>query len=344
VVVTMSRTRTPTDRRERRGHRATAPFHLTPREAQILAFVLRGWTNKEMASDLRLSEQSVKDHVSALLQKFAVPNRAALAEAGGRFALTGGIAFDPQWVPQLFREAEPQIGVARGPEFRLEAVNDAFVKAVGNRPLLGRTVREAFPELEGQGIFEMMERVYATGEPVVQHERTSNWDRGSGVESRLVDLVIQPLRDEAGVVNGVVSFAVDVTDLVRQRRQAALIVDGFAAVLELVPRGVIVVDDHGAIITMNAVARRIGGVPDATTSLDLQARDLFASWSAADQVLGPDDMPIDRGLRGDTIIDAESDYVTGSAGRSVRVRVSVRPLRGGDGVVRGAIIEFAELT
>jgi len=53
-----------------------------------------------------------------------------------------------------------------------------------------------------------------------------------GVEARLVDLVVEPLRDDAGVVNRIVSFAVYVTDLVGQRRRAALIVDGFAAVLD----------------------------------------------------------------------------------------------------------------
>jgi PAS domain S-box-containing protein len=339
----MSRTRAPSERRERKDRRAAEPFHLTPREVEILGLVLRGWTNKGMASHLGLAEQSIKDHVSALLRKFAVPNRAALAEAGGRLALTGGVALDPDWVPQLFRHAEPQIGVVRGPEFRLEAVNDAFAEAVGHRPLLGRTIREAFPELEGQGIFETMERVYATGEPAIEHERTSNWDRGRGIESRLVDLVVQPLRDEAGVVNGMVSFAVDVTDVVRQRRRAALVVEGFSAVLDLVPRGVIIVDDQGTVITMNAAARRIGGLPDTTGSLDVAAGELFAHWSAVGLVFGPSDMPIDRALRGETIADVESDFVSGAAPASVRVRASVRPLRSGDGVVRGAILEFTEI-
>jgi PAS domain-containing protein len=331
------------NRGERRDRRAAGPFHLTTREAEILAFVLRGSSNKAIAKELGLAEQSVKDHVSALLQKFAVPNRAALAEAGGRMALTGGIALDPQWIPQLFREAQPQIGVTRGPEFRLEAVNEAFVRAVGNRPLLGRTVRDAFPELDGQGIIELSERVYATGEPLILHERTSSWDRGHGVEPRTVDLVIQPLRDETGAVNGLVSFAVDVTDMVVQRRRAALMIDGFAAVLDLVPRGVIVVDDQGTIITMNAAARRISGVSATAGPLDVQAGELFAGWDAGDDGRGPGDLPIGRALRGQTTVDAECDFLTGTPNGSVRIRASVRPLHGRDGEVRGAIVEFAEL-
>jgi PAS domain S-box-containing protein len=328
------------DRREGHERRAADPFHLTPREAEILPFVLRGWGNKDIATHLGLAEQSVKGHISALLHKFAVPNRAALAEAGGRLALTGGIVLDPQWIPQLFRDAEPQISVSRGPDFRIEAVNEAFVKAVGNRPLLGRTAREAFPELEGQGIIEISEQVYATGEPNIRHEAPAKWDRGEGVESRLVDIVVQPLRDETGAVNGIMSFAVDVTDMVRQRRRAALLMEGFATLLELVPSGVILLDDQGTVITLNEAARRITGARE-TGLIGAQAETLFAGWETADGV--PADEPIAGALRGKTIIDATCEFVGGAPSGPVRVRASVRPFRGEDGDVHGAIVEFAEL-
>lgn len=191
---------------------------LTPREREVFARVLRGSENKRIAADLGIAEQSVKEHVSSLLTKFGVPNRASLvAEAGARLELTGGLGIDRSWIPQLFLSAVPEICVLRGPDLRYEAVNESFRQAVGDRPVLGRTMREAFPELQGQGIFELVEYVYATGEPFVQHERVSAWDRGNGVEPHFIDLVLQPLRAEDGTVNGVVSFAIDVTDLVRAR-------------------------------------------------------------------------------------------------------------------------------
>src|SRR2546426_3433223 len=183
------------------GHdptRPALPLRLTPRERKVLALVLRGLENKEIAAELSIAEQSVKVHVSALLQKFAVHNRAALAETATRLDLTGEPGIDRTWIPQLFRQAEPQICVLRGPELRYEAANEAFRHAIGNRPVIGRTMREAFPELEGQGIFEQIEQAYAAGEPAIWHERTSRWDRGKGIEARAVDVVIQPLRDEDG--------------------------------------------------------------------------------------------------------------------------------------------------
>ena len=330
------------ERRLEEDRRASEAFHLTPREVEVLAFVLRGLENKEIGAQLGLAEQSVKEHVSALLQKFAVHNRAALAEAGGRLALTGGIALDRHWIPQLFREAEPQICVTRGPDMRYEAVNEAFARAVGHRPLLGRTMREAFPELEGQGVFEMVERVYATAEPVILHEQSSSWDRGLGVEARLVDLVVQPLRDEGGSVNGIISFAVDVTDVVRQRRRAELISEELGAVLDLVPSGVIVVDDRGRIISVNAAARRIAGIPlDMDRPLDVQATEVFEGRDSGGGRLSLEAMPIGRALRGETTLEQEFGFTTTNG--PVRVRTSVRPLRGVDGDIRGAIAVFTKI-
>jgi len=178
----------------------------------VLELLSQGRENKEIARALGLAEQSVKDHVSVLLKKFGVPNRATLVEAEARLDFTGSLEVDRNWARQFFRHAAVQICVARGPELRYETVNDAFRAAVGDRPVLGRTMREAFPELEGQGIFEKVERVYATGEPIIESEAARQWDRGAGVEPRRVTLVLQPLRDASGAVNGVISFAIDVTN------------------------------------------------------------------------------------------------------------------------------------
>src|SRR5207237_7377717 len=99
-------------------------------------------------------------------------------------------------ISRLLLHAEPPIRTTRGHEFRYEAVDEAFRRATGYRPVIGRTMRETFPELEGQGVFERVERVYATGEAAILHERTKRWDRGNGIEARAVDLVIHPLGDQ----------------------------------------------------------------------------------------------------------------------------------------------------
>ena len=50
---------------------------LTPREADVLAWVAEGKTNVEIASLLKIAAQTVKDHVSAIFAKIGAPNRLA---------------------------------------------------------------------------------------------------------------------------------------------------------------------------------------------------------------------------------------------------------------------------
>jgi DNA-binding NarL/FixJ family response regulator len=60
----------------RGGSRAEA---LTPREAEVLARIAEGKSNREIARQLRLSEKTVKAHVSSVLAKLGVQDRTQAA-------------------------------------------------------------------------------------------------------------------------------------------------------------------------------------------------------------------------------------------------------------------------
>ena len=50
----------------------------TPRECEVLKLVLLGYTNKDIAQQLGISDYTARDHVSALLKKNEVKNRTQL--------------------------------------------------------------------------------------------------------------------------------------------------------------------------------------------------------------------------------------------------------------------------
>jgi two-component system nitrate/nitrite response regulator NarL len=54
-------------------------FRLTKRELQIVAAVVAGYTNKDMAQKFSLSEDTVKHHLSHIFDKLGVSNRLELA-------------------------------------------------------------------------------------------------------------------------------------------------------------------------------------------------------------------------------------------------------------------------
>jgi DNA-binding NarL/FixJ family response regulator len=58
------------------GRRARALLeHLTAREVEVVVGIGRGWSNARIAEELRLSEATVKGHVSRVLVKLACDNR-----------------------------------------------------------------------------------------------------------------------------------------------------------------------------------------------------------------------------------------------------------------------------
>jgi DNA-binding CsgD family transcriptional regulator len=66
---------------------AAAPYGLTPREREVLAHLAAGRTNREIARSLFISERTVGIHVSRVLAKLGVGNRAAAAAAAHRVGL-----------------------------------------------------------------------------------------------------------------------------------------------------------------------------------------------------------------------------------------------------------------
>ena len=58
------------------------------------------------------------------------------------------------------------ICILRGPNHVFELANDMYLQLIGNRDIINKPIQEALPELAGQGFFELLDKVYATGETI----------------------------------------------------------------------------------------------------------------------------------------------------------------------------------
>ena len=67
---------TPVDMDRLQSDAGAAQEPLSERETDVLAYLARGMSNKEIAAVLRISSQTVKNHVSSILRKLGVENRA----------------------------------------------------------------------------------------------------------------------------------------------------------------------------------------------------------------------------------------------------------------------------
>ena len=127
----------------------------------------------------------------------------------------------------LFEDAPSFLSVLEGPTHVFRIANAAYRQLIGHRDVIGRDVRSALPEVEGQGLFELLDQVYATGEPFhgdgleVFLQRTP----GAAPEQRFVDFVYQPIREADGSVSGVFVEGSDVTERTLYLSRQKLLLD-----------------------------------------------------------------------------------------------------------------------
>jgi signal transduction histidine kinase/DNA-binding response OmpR family regulator len=122
----------------------------------------------------------------------------------------------------LFTHAPVAIAILRGPDHIYELTNGEYVEIVGGRNLIGRPIREALPELVGQGIYNLLDTVRATGEPYVGQSLRVTLNRGpkGEPEDAFFDFVYQPVFDDQGHVDTIVVVAHDVTALAIAKQEA----------------------------------------------------------------------------------------------------------------------------
>ena len=56
-------------------------FRLTDKEVLVVQHLLKGWTNKEIANEMRVSEQTIKEHIKNIMKKTATMTRTGIVIA-----------------------------------------------------------------------------------------------------------------------------------------------------------------------------------------------------------------------------------------------------------------------
>lgn len=123
------------------------------------------------------------------------------------------VASERERLHRMFAQTPSFMAMLIGPEHVFDLANPAYMQLVGHRDVLGKPVRQAIAEVEGQGFFEQLDKVYASGEAFFGESMPALLQRmpGAALEQRYVDLVYQPLRDDDDRVMGIFVEGSDVT-------------------------------------------------------------------------------------------------------------------------------------
>jgi PAS domain S-box-containing protein len=179
------------------------------------------------------SYSPVRDETGAIAGMFC-----ACTETTEEVRARAALKEEREHLRELFQQAPGFMAVLRGREHVFELVNTSYQQLVGFRDLVGRPIREALPELAGQGFFELLDSVYDTGEPFVAQRLPVKLQRQAGgrIEERFVDFVYQPIKNADRQVTGIFVEGSDVTDQVRSEQAVRESEDHYRHTVELNPQ------------------------------------------------------------------------------------------------------------
>ena len=119
---------------------------------------------------------------------------------------------------EVFAQAPAFVAVLRGPQHVFDFANDAYLRLVGHRDIIGKSVARALPEIAGESFIELLDRVLTTGTPHVGRATPVELTSTDGTRSLVyLDFVYQPLTSARGERVGIVVHGSDVTDAVRAK-------------------------------------------------------------------------------------------------------------------------------
>ncbi|MDI3560621.1 PAS domain-containing protein [Bradyrhizobium sp. Arg816] len=125
------------------------------------------------------------------------------------------LSAESSFLRDLFEQAPSFMAMMSGPDHVFTLANAAYRGLVGDRgELVGKSVREAIPETDSQGFLGLLDSVYRSGQPFVGRGITAHLQRqrGAEMETRILDLIYQPVRSSSGEIAGIFAEGHDVTE------------------------------------------------------------------------------------------------------------------------------------
>ncbi|KEO61699.1 PAS domain-containing protein [Thioclava indica] len=190
-----------------------------------------------------------------------------------------------------FEQAPSFMAILNGRDHVFEIANQSYMELVGERDIIGKPVRDALPELAGQGFFELLDRVYTSGEPVSMKGMPAVLETTSSgaPDQHYVDFIFHPLRDEKGASKGIFVQGHEVTGQKIAESTLTATREKFRVMAQTMPNHVWTADKDGALNWLNARTCEFTGFaegelygPDWVRVVhpdDLDAA--MAHWSAA---------------------------------------------------------------
>jgi PAS domain S-box-containing protein len=287
-----------------------------------------------------------------------------------------GMEENKQRLYDLFKQVPIPISVLSGPDYRFEFVSPLTQQIIGKREILGQPIREALPEYGPQGIFDMLDKVYASGEPLIIQQlraETLHYEEdGPPVPiERYYNVVYQPLRTDLGEIDGIIIFNIDITEQVLASKQkerlmlereqerdhlhtvlareqalrqtAENVTRQLQTVLEVLPVGVTITDANGRILQRNAATLQIWGKPLSDPKDLGEYQSDIGVWAETGKPVLAEEWPLARALvKGETSHNKEINVSLN--GERKTLLYFAAPMRNEQGEITGGVAAGLDIT
>lgn len=137
----------------------------------------------------------------------------ACTETTGKILAERHNVAEKEKLEQLFDQAPGFMAMVRGPNHVFEMCNPAYMRLVGHREILGKTLAEALPDAVEQGYLKLLDQVYLSGEPFTSSgaRYAMQISPDGPVTECYLNFVYQPVKDASGRVTGIFVEGGDVT-------------------------------------------------------------------------------------------------------------------------------------
>ena len=247
----------------------------------------------------------------------------------------------------LFMQAPAAIGFLTGPQHRFTFVNLDYLKVTGRarvEEFIGKTVREALPELKGQGLLELLDDVYRTGVPFSGSARKVMLKRGVNAQPEEVyfDFIYQPMRRTTGEVEGILLHGVDVTQQVLAHKEIERREQQFREMIDVLPAAIYTTDAKGRLTHFNPAAVQFSGrKPQLGSDQWCVSWKLYRSDGSA---LPHDQCPMAIALKEGRVISGVEAIAERPDGSRRWFTPYPTPLRNSDGTIIGGINMLVDIT
>ena len=233
--------------------------------------------------------------------------------------------------------------IFRGPEFTVEIANKFMLQLLEREApeVINKPIFEAIPEVRGQGLEEVLQNVYATGEKFEAKERLVRLQRNGKVVDTYINFIYEALKESDGSISGIVAIASDVTSQVVARHEAEESEKRFRSTVKQVPLGIAILKGPDLEVEMaNATYLQI---VDKTES-EILNQPFFSIVSEAEDTIK--DLLFDVYKSGVAYYNSELLVKLNRYGKeeSCYFNLVFHPLREENDLVYGVIIIASEIT